>query len=404
MQKKRIFYVGMVCSDSYLKTIREKAFVGAAAGKMISIVSALRTIGERAVLVSLPFVGTGPYRQPGCLCRGDGIPALFLPTWRSPVLRKMLGTFSIAWFALRRVCRHDTILFYNHGIEYSLALLILRVRGVAVFQDIEDLPMRTESGMRGFLNRVGFLLMVKLSATRKVTVSNQIANSLKLNNFLAIQGVFREKDALSRNEKWAQLEVGNPLRVHFGGSLNTATGLDLFCDTVVNLDTVIEPFSRSIDFIVTGIGDLNRIRNLASSLKSHWLRIEVHQGVARRDYFKLLDSCHVSLSLRMPSSDYSSTTFPSKVIEIASRGLCLVSTSVSDVSDIFDDNSASILAHFSVQDLSASLKFLANNPVEVRRRADAGFAIAKTRFSPHGVGRALAAFMDKDFDLKSANH
>ncbi len=59
LRKPRIFYVGMVCTDAYVKAIREDAFVGAASGKMSSVVSALRLAGRRSVLVSLPFVGKG---------------------------------------------------------------------------------------------------------------------------------------------------------------------------------------------------------------------------------------------------------------------------------------------------------------------------------------------------------
>jgi glycosyltransferase involved in cell wall biosynthesis len=173
-----------------------------------------------------------------------------------------------------------------------------------------------------------------------------------------------------------------------------ATGLDLFCAAIARLDGMERSIGRRIEFIVTGVGDLNRICDLASALRSDWLHIEMHQGIARGLYFDLLDGCHASLSLRSPESEYSSTTFPSKVIEITSRGLALVSTRVSDVADIFTDDTAWLLPRFSDQAFSDILREMARNPAEVRRRADAGQVLARARFAPLAVGRALAEFLD----------
>lgn len=389
----RIFYVGMVCTSSYVTAIKEDAFVGAASGKISSVVSALRLAGHNAVMVSLPFLGRGTRRQPSRLCRGDGFPALFLSVHRSSITRKVFGIITLACFALRRVRPSDTILFYNHAVEYLLALLILRFRGVSVFQDIEDMPISADRGMRGLLNRFGFNVMFALTSTRKVTVSNQVGNALHLSDFLAIQGVASETDAERCSEKWAQLEADAPLRVHYGGSLMVATGLDLFCTAIERLDAASRPNDKIIEFIVTGIGDVERIYDLASALRSDRLRIEVHQEVSRSAYLKLLNSCHVSLSLRSPVSEISCTTFPSKVIEITSHAIALIATRVSDVGDIFNDDEAWLLPHFTPQALTDILLEMARNPADVRRRADAGKAKARLRFSSLSVGSALAEFL-----------
>lgn len=395
LRNSRIFYIGMVCTDAYVRAIREDALVGAASGKMSSVVAALRLAGRRSVLISLPFLGKGSEWQPGRLCRGDGFPALFLPTWRSPAVRKGLGSFILAWFAMRRVRPHDTILFYNHAFEYLLALLVLRIRNVATFQDIEDLPISADRGLRGFLNRLGFSLMFKFASNRKVTASNQIGKALNLHDFLEVQGVAVKTISLDGSGKWAQLEAGRPLRVHYGGTLMASTGLDLFCSMVAHLDVTTKPIGRRVEFIITGVGDLNRIRDLALTLRSDFLRIETHQGMAKDAYFELLDSCHTSLSLRSPEAEISSTTFPSKVIEITSRGLALVSTRVSDVGSIFSDEAAWLLSEFNVLALTEILVEMAENPAEVRRRAAIGQALARERFAPLAIGRALADFLDE---------
>jgi hypothetical protein len=384
----------MVCTQAYVTAIREQAFVGAAAGKMSAVVLALRQAGRRAVLVSLPFVGRGADRQQGRVCRDDGFPAYFLPVRRAAVARKVHGFFTLAWFALQRVRPRDTVLFYNHGLEYLMALLIMRLRGIAVFQDIEDVPTSIETGLRGVTNRFGYRLMSALSSPRKVTVSNQVGRSLALNGFLAIQGIAAVSTHAWLSDKWSALAAGAPLRVHFGGTLNASTGLDLFCATLTNLDSSAGRLDRNIVLIVTGTGDLDKVRDLATSLQSDRLVIEVHREIDRHSYFNLLHSCHIGLSLKSPDADLADTTFPSKVIEITSRGLALVSTRVSDVGDIFSDEEAWLLPQFDVTELTEALLHLAAHPDEVRRRAEAGQVRARERFAPLAVGRALADFLD----------
>lgn len=391
-----MFYFGMVNTKAYIASIGAEAFVGAGACKMASVVSALRLAGRRAILVSLPFVGTG-VRADFFLVRvihGDGFPSVFLPARRSPALRKVFGIFAMAWFALRGVRSGDTVLFYNHAVEYLLALLVLRLRGVVVFQDIEDVPCNEDIGFRGLLNRLGYGLMFLLSAPCKVTASNQIGRALGLTQFFAVQGIAAGRATKISTGKWVQLAAGGPLRVHFGGTLIPSTGLDLFWATVKRLKQLGAADVRAIEFFVTGLDGSHRVQNIASCLSTDNLRVNVYPSVDRAAYLALLDSCHAGLSLRNPDAEISNTTFPSKVIEIASHGLALVTTKVSDVGDIFSDAEAWLLPDYTAGALAGVLRYMAGNPAEVRQRAAAGQALVHSRFAPLAVGRALAAFLE----------
>ena len=393
--ESRIYYVGQVSTVAYGKATQMNLFLGAGSGKMSSVVAALRRAGRRAVLVSLPSLGDSGDDQPGRVLHSDGFPALFLPVRRNSFLRKMIGSLSLAWVAIWRVGRSDSVLFYNHGVEFILALLILRVRGVAVFQDIEDIPTAAEKGVRGFVNRLGYGVMYRLSSARKVTVSDQIGKDLGLLDYLPLHGVACETGTTFDAGKWEQLEAGAPLRIHYGGSLMVDTGLDVFCNAVSELDMTAGMICKEIEFIVTGVGEFNKIREMAASLQSHYLRIEVHEKVEKSIYYDLLNSCHVSLSLKNPESGISNTTFPSKVIEIASHGLALCSTRVSDIGEIFSDESAWLLPILTSKVLANTLKEMVENPEEVRRRACVGQEIARERFSPLAVGQALGEFLER---------
>lgn len=390
----RIFYVGMVSTQAYVTAIGQDAFVGAAAGKMSAVTSALRLAGRRAFLVSLPFVTQGPARQRGRMCHTDGFPAYFVPIRRQAVARKFFGAFALAWFASGMVRRQDTVLFYNHAIEYILALIILRIRRIAVFQDIEDVPTLADSGLRGKANGLGYRVMSALASQRKVTVSNQVGRILGLSDFKAVQGVAAQNTQVSGNTRWESLDAGLPLRVHFGGTLVASTGLDLFCSAIARLDSTAFKLDRDITFVLTGTGEFDPIESTAQNLKSDRLSLEIHREIRRSEYFDLLDSCHASLSLRKPNSEIADTTFPSKVIEITSRGLALISSRVSDIDEIFANDEAWLLTDFSSTDLTEILMHMAAHPHQVRQRAAAGMARARELFDPLAVGLSLAAFLE----------
>jgi glycosyltransferase involved in cell wall biosynthesis len=393
-RKPRIFYIGMVATEAYACKIREELFVGAAANKMAAVVSALRQVGRRGVLVSLPFVTRGPTRQPGLITRKDGFPACFLPVHRSAVLRKIFGSLALGRFALRHVQQRDIVLVYNHGIEYIFCLLILRLRKIAVFQDIEDVPTGAESGLRGILNAIAFRITFAVTSPRKVTVSNQVGRNLALADFLALQGVAASPAQPCDKTRRAAFASDGPFRVHYGGTLIPATGLDLFCATLLELEARSELLDRHIEVVVTGAGDLDRLQDLACRLRSGRLRLQLHREIDRAGYFGLLNSCHASLSLKIPDAELAQTTFPSKVIEITSHGLALISTRVSDVEEIFSEDEIWLLRGIDPLELADNIITMAANPDLVRDRAMAGQARTQERFAPTSVGRMLAAFLE----------
>ena len=181
-RRARVFYIGMITTDGYGRAVGEKTYAGAAARKMILVVRALRSVGHRAFVVSLPFVGTGAARLGyGPVTTTDGgAPALFLATLRSRYLRKLFGPLVLAGFAGRQVGRQDTVIVYNHAVEYLPALLLLRLKGVRIVQDIEDAPTGEETGLRGTLNRLSFVATSALTVRRKMVVADHVARELGL--------------------------------------------------------------------------------------------------------------------------------------------------------------------------------------------------------------------------------
>ena len=398
-QRNRIFYLGMITTDAYARVVGEHIYSGAAARKMMLVARALRSVGRRVIVVSLPFVGTGAKRAfyGPVLTPDGGVPTIFLATLRSKVLRKIVGPYVLAVFFLRRSVPGDTVIFYNHAIEYIPTLLLLRLRGLNLVQDIEDAPMDDEKGIRGVLNRISFAITLRLTNPRKMLVADHVAKGLKLDDYVVIRGVAsQETEAVhvSDTRKWDDLRNDGDLKLHFGGTLISDTGVDLFCKAVELLARNEDRLDRRVVFKVTGVGELNKVRKLQKEIKkSKKVHLDLLPELSKADYLALIDSCHGSLSLRRPGSSMSNTTFPSKVIEITASGLALISTRVGDVPSLYGDDAAYFLSEFAPEDLVDIFIGMVADPGRLEHVAAAGRDASNRIFSPRSVGEEMTRLL-----------
>ena len=261
----RVYYIGMIASDKYGKIVGEHAFSGASARKMRTVVEALRWVGQQAIFVSLPpacRTARWPFHRT-VVTRDGGAPAIFLATARSRILRKILGSLFLANFARRSIQSRDDVIVYNHALEYLPALIVLRLRGVKVIQDIEDAPVTSVSSVREILGRTAFWLTSSLTDKRKMVVSESVAQRLSLSDYVAVPGVASLALPQSDERKWKDLhEEQGVLKIHYGGTLIADTGVDLFCQAVQRLAESNDRLARRIEFQVTGVGDFGKLRRL----------------------------------------------------------------------------------------------------------------------------------------------
>jgi glycosyltransferase involved in cell wall biosynthesis len=115
--------------------------------------------------------------------------------------------------------------------------------------------------------------------------------------------------------------------------------------------------------------------------------------VEESDYIEILRQSHVGLCLKIPCSGMGSTTFPSKVVELASYGLLVISTRVSDVPDLFPPGSAVLLSDPSAEALVAALVAADADPKTASEIAERGNAVVRERLSAKKVGTELLAFL-----------
>lgn len=120
--------------------------------------------------------------------------------------------------------------------------------------------------------------------------------------------------------------------------------------------------------------------------------VEFLGKVSRETYRQIIGEAHVGLALKLRSGDLADTTFPSKVIEIASTGLLLLTTKISDVPQLFGDDGALYLDDETPAGLATLFMRLASDRAALGRIAAQGQHRIREYCSSARVGESLKNF------------
>ena len=395
MKNNNIYYICSVNSPIYAKRIDKKLFIGAAYNKVSCLVKALRECGHKGYIVSLPLLNKRAgklYSTKRHVFRENKHAVVMLKTHFIPFIRRLIGLFQFAFFCLIKVSKNDRVIFYNISPEYLLALFVLRLKNNSGFLDIEDADWNDENDLINYLNRFSFSIANLLCNKKFIVASNGIAELSKIEpeNACVINGIFRDDlKMLSFKNK-----TNRKLRVLIGGSLSHNTGVDIFCETLELLSDKYSNYQNKIEFVVTGYGDDEDLKNIEDCLNKSSFSSLVEYNLTQEDYNERLLSADIGLCLKLPDSKMGQTTFPSKVIEICSSGALLVSTKVSDVPSLFiHKKNALLLDKASASDLALTLIWSADNMKSVKRIASEGQRISEENFSLASVGSSLLSFI-----------
>lgn len=382
----RIFYFAPVAVG------RDAGYeIPAVRNKVLGVCSAIRTAGGRPVLIS-PVASRVAvnFRRPVRLTRVNGLPAVQVLSRGKRGIHRLFQLITLAIAALLLTRREDRVILYNFFPEYLLAALCLRIRGVPCIIDIEDAPRNDERGGRGLMNRWSYKLLRWISDRRTLIVSDALARQLNLDRYLPVYGVASYfKPADGRLPPFS----GPAVRINLGGAIWRETGGALLAEALRILAR--DHDHQPLHFFLTGhiaAGLFDGLIQTVNATKS--LRLEIAADLDSDRYRALLDTIDVGLCLKLPSHSIGQTTFPSKVVEIAAKGLLLVTTRVSDVPIIFDETCAVLLNSEDPAELAALLATLPDRRVEMTIRANAGHQRVIDRLSGLSVGRDIRAFLE----------
>jgi len=386
----RQFFFAPVVLPRYNKRHKQSFTIGAASHKVAGMAASMRSQNQETIIVSSPIVTASVARRffNGFACREGRVACAYLPSISIRGLNRLFSALVYLWFAWREIKPDDRVVLYNYFPEYILLAAWLRLRNgrERVVIDLEDGPRSDENDLRGFSNRLSFRILTRLCSKRAIVVSQQLANVLGLRDVCVVNGVSSDVTMRTRG-------FHDPIVFLYGGSIQLETGLQLFIEAVRLFAHDYGELTARVRFVVTGFGGLAPIQTMAREVRPTGLQVSVRQDIGPDEYRRILADADVGLSLRVPGDQINGTTFPSKVIELTSHGLLLLTTDVSDIALLFDANTAAILPNGTAHELADQIAAIARDPQRYAQVARAGQHVIGTLCNRRSVGQRLVDFL-----------
>jgi glycosyltransferase involved in cell wall biosynthesis len=285
---------------------------------------------------------------------------------------------------IRHKTRRPILIFYNHEPYFLLILMIGHILGWRCILDLEDGIRRDEVGLRASLNRCLIRVYNCLCSGGAMLAASALRDQISIHPQYVCHGI---APSVEGEKNWSSMQ----LQVLFSGSLLHETGAGIFLETISLLLREFPEIFNHLKFVVTGYGAMSgQIERMSQKEMKGYLTFHGKLGYA--EYKNIISQSHVGLCLRLPDSSIAETTFPSKVVEMAAYGLLVVSTPVSDVPQVFGNDSAVLLEETSPYALAQALRQIVANPAEFRVRALRGQLRVRSMYSSEKVGTELLTF------------
>lgn len=358
----------------------------AASNKVFGISRALASAKARVVVLSM-----GRGRQDGSgrrysarLKRSAGIPVIYAAFLNIPFLTHIVSSFSLM-FCLWRIIRkrRAVLIAYNRFPYYLPTLLLARAAGIPCYLDLEDGFMREKPGI---FNKILVHIFQILCPHGALLACSALGGQVNQSRKMVCYGIASPSSVI---HDWEQEKI----KILFGGTLCRDTGCRLFMDAVYILMEHYPRCAEKIRFTITGKGEMaEEIARFAAGPEGDI--VEFLDVVSTNHYRRVVNTSHAGLCLKLVSSGFHTTTFPSKVIELAAAGLLLISTRVSDVPLIFPENSAMFLPDETPRALAEAIVKVERNRANMQNRASRGMDAVDHCCSARRVGSELKAFLN----------
>lgn len=363
----------------------------AASRKIIQLCLALRRAGVRPMILSL-----GRGRADGSTAyfvrtvrRVQGVPIVYAPFSRLHGVSELLSLAAPALtvFRLGRRGRsaHSAVVFYNREPAYVPSLIVAALRRFRRVLDLEDGEVgRSAKGLRGLVSRGVQGFYDRLCSTGALLACSALSSLTAARRTMCYYGTAEQSASELR---WR----GDGVSALLGGTLAPDTGVGLLIDAVQSMRRSQPAWADRLHIHVTGKGpSLDALTSLATDATQP--RVTIHGRTTDQEYRHIVERCEIGLALKPVNGPLADTTFPSKVVELASASMLVVTTNISDVRSVLGDG-ALYIERDDPQELVELLRCAVEERMESRAIAEAGCRAVWARCAPHAAGTSVSEFI-----------
>ncbi len=213
--------------------------------------------------------------------------------------------------------------YARYGVPALLAYFATRIPLVTILSDTPHI-----TGWRRFLPRQFLELLVIQHTPAAATLSNHVTRDYRPNRLTTRISVPASRDVFKLSLDREYFETKAEKIVYFAGTFNIYSGIPQLLDAIKLI------FNPDYRFWFSGRGPLEKdIIALAKDDK----RVKLWGFIEREPYLRLMEKATILVNPRpsvLPASRYN---FPSKLMEYMAAGRPLVSTSTSDINEVYKD-------------------------------------------------------------------
>jgi glycosyltransferase involved in cell wall biosynthesis len=390
MKKQRIIFVCNALEDS-TRFEREISSDSPAASKKIFLMAmALKRAGVKVVILSM---GRGSQNNDGKyfkskIVRHRGIPIVYAPFSQKPILSQLISFISLPYllYRINNFKGTSTAIFYNRTTAYISALLMSSFIGYRRVLDLEDGEFfpNEKLSLHLFYNKCKSILYTRLCNGGTILACRALSSG-HIKNELCYFG------AIEQCVSEISWQSDSSIKFLLGGTVSFDTGAGNLIEAIKILRKKDEIWARKLEFIITGKGNcVEHFKKLA--IDNTFPIVKVAGRLSDKEYSLMLDKCNVGMALKPNTGNLANTTFPSKVIELASSGLLVLTSDISDVRHVLKDG-AIYLNDDSVNTLLKSLKYISQDTYSCIDIAKKGIFHVNESCSMEKAGSNLSEYL-----------
>lgn len=328
----------------------------------------------------------------------DGIQVIYAPFYSSGLLSYLVSVLSLSYLLFKIRFQYPATSFkliaWNRTNAYLFPLLVAKLLFFQIYLDLEDSDyLLKHQELRNILLIIRSHLYTFLCNSGILLSTKYLFDPFYPQKQIVYYGYLDRTTSLISDEVISSPSQYSSIQFLFCGTLTEQAGADTLLNCLHLMKVYQSCFDAPLVFHICGSGPyLPLFREFSSNEAFPY--VVVHDRLTNRDFSGLLKTIDISLALKKVSGYLSTTTFPSKVLELSGEAHFIITTDVSDVKEVIGELSAAYLPDDSPYTLLTTIIECVQNIRSIRENVFRNTSILRDSYSIESARALLLSFFD----------